>query len=191
MFSDLDTQTRQIVTGNLLLILCCIFYLAWWLIAFHPTHGIRGFKTGWLLIPAFIFGLWAVIRTVGGCRLPEDASSLLSRPVVVIGGIVLYVILLLVTNLLLKRMVTSELLLIVGWIVLMFIELNALYGLGRYTAFQTVALLVITVIAAAVSLICYLLYYNLGKTTGYVDGMIPLLIVAIMMAMVTIGALRS
>lgn len=36
MFSDFDAQTRQMLTGNLLMIGCCIFYLAWWLIAFKP-----------------------------------------------------------------------------------------------------------------------------------------------------------
>ncbi|MCD8083680.1 MAG: hypothetical protein LUE86_09300 [Clostridiales bacterium] len=31
MFSDYDAQTRQMLTGNLLMIGCCVFYLTWWL----------------------------------------------------------------------------------------------------------------------------------------------------------------
>ncbi len=94
-------------------------------------------------------------------------------------------------DVLLKRQVTTELFLIVGWTVLMFLELNALYGMGHYTRTVTILLFVITVVAAAVGLVCYLLYYNLDKVKGYVDGMIPLLLVAVMMAVVTVSVAVS
>ena len=45
-----------------------------------------------------------------------------------------------------------------------------------------VALAVVVGIAALISLICYVLYYNLGNTAGYIDGMIPLLMVALVMS---------
>ncbi len=181
---NFDTQTRQILTGNFLLIICCIFYLAWWLIAFHPTHAVKGMKSGWLLIPAFIFGLLAVIQIVRGSDAGSLQKVLFSRTPVLIGGIAAYVILLAATWLLMKRQVTTELFLIVGWTVLMFLELNALYGLGQFTKTTAIVLLVVSVIAAAVSLVCYLLFYHLDTVKGYVDGMIPLLIVAVMMAVV-------
>ena len=62
MFSFLNTQGKQILTGNVLFILCCVFYLAWWLLAFKPSGAIAGMKTGWLLIPAALFGLLGVVR---------------------------------------------------------------------------------------------------------------------------------
>lgn len=84
MFSDYNIQTRKMLIGNLLLIVCCVFYLAWWLIAFKPEGAIKGFKSGWLLIPAVIFG-----------------------------GIAVYVILLLATAIFMKRQVTTELLIVI------------------------------------------------------------------------------
>lgn len=47
MFAGFEVQTRKILTGNILMILCCIFYLAWWLVAFKPTGAIKGMKSGW------------------------------------------------------------------------------------------------------------------------------------------------
>ncbi len=191
MFAGFEVQTRKILTGNILMILCCIFYLAWWLLAFKPTGAIKGMKSGWLLMPAFIFGVASVYQIAGGSGSVDNQLKLFSGNAVIIGGVVAYLILFAGTAVLLKRQVTTELFLIVGWTALMFLELNALYGMGHYTRSVTILLLVITVVAAAVSLICYLLYYNLDKVKGYVDGMIPLLLVAVMMAVVTVSVTVS
>ena len=81
--------------------------------------------------------------------------------------------------------------LIVGWTVLMFLEMNALYAQGQCSRTAVIVMLVFTVIAAAVSLVCYLLYYNLDSIRGYVDGMVPLLIIGVMMAAVTVSVVLS
>ncbi len=184
MFSQFEPQTRQMLTGNLLLIGCCIFYIAWWLIAFHPTHAIKGFKSGWLLIPAAIFGLWAVVEIVRGST---SVRGLFSPTWIVVVGVIIYIALLALTMLLLKRQVTTELFLIVGWGVIMFMELSALYAQQQFTRTAAITWMVVVVIAAAVSMVCYLLYYNLDSVKGYVDGLVPLALVAVMMAAVTIG----
>ncbi len=185
MFADLDMPTRQILIGNLSMIVCCVFYLAWWVIAFKPTGAIKGMKSGWLLFPALIFGVMGAVWIVKGSLTVERAAMLFGGGQVLLGGIILYIVLMLLTSILLKRQVTTELLLIVGWLMLMFLELSALYAQSHYTLPAAVVLLVVTVIAAAVSLICYLLYYNLSGAKGYFDGMVPLVLVAVMMAVVT------
>ncbi len=190
MFSQYDLQTRQMLTGNLLLVGCCVFYLAWWLIAFRPEGAIKGMKSGWLLIPAFLFGLAAVMQIVRGSSV-DGQAALLSRTGVVVGGVVAYVALLAASSIILKRQVTTELFLIVGWTVLMFLEVNGLFALGRYSKPAAITVLVIAVAAAVVSFVCYLLYYNLDSVKGYVDGMIPLLLVAVMMAAVTVSVACS
>ncbi|MCD8347747.1 MAG: hypothetical protein LUD16_07295 [Lachnospiraceae bacterium] len=191
MFSDLVAQTRQILTGNLLMIGCCAFYLAWWLIAFKPEGAVKGLRSGWLLIPALLFGVATVTKIVQGSGAVEGEALLIPRNAVLIGGVVVYIVLLVGTSVLLKRQVTTELFLIVGWTTLMFLELNALFARGQFTKSAVLFLLVITSIAAVVSMICYLLYYDLDKVKGYVDGMIPLLLVAVMMAVITVGAVIS
>lgn len=185
MFSNYSAQARQMLTGNLMLVVCCVFYLLWWLIAFKPNGAVKGIKSGWLLIPAFIFGIAAVMQIVRGSWV--DGELLFPSSAVVIGGIAIYVILLAATAIFLKRQVTTELFLIVGWAVLTFMEINSLYALGDFSKTAAIIFLIVVVIAAIVSLICYLLYYNLDSVKGYVDGMIPLLIVAVMMIALTIA----
>lgn len=41
--------------------------------------------------------------------------------------------------------------------------------------------------SAAVSMVCYILYYKLDVVKGYIDGMIPLLIISVVMFVLTIG----
>ncbi len=190
MFSQYDLQTRQMLTGNLLMVACFVCYLAWWLIAFKPEGAVKGMKSGWLLIPAFLFGIAAVVQIVRGSEL-DGQAALFSRAAVAVGGVVAYIVLLAASSLLLKRQVTTELFLIVGWTVLMFLEVNGFFVLGQYSKATAVTVLVITVIAAIISLICYLLYYNLDSVKGYVDGMIPLLLVAVVMIAVTVSVVYS
>ncbi len=187
MFSNMDIQTRQMLMGNVLLILCCAFYLAWWLIAFKPVGAVKGMKSGWLLLPAFVFGIAAIIQIVRGSGGEGIRALLIPKMVILIGGLAVYIILLIVTRKLMGRPVTTELLLIVGWTVITFLELNALYGLGEYSKAAAVIFMIITVVAAVVGLICYLLYYGLDAKTGYIDGMIPLILIAVMMAVISVG----
>lgn len=70
----------------------------------------------------------------------------------------------------------------VGWVVLALSEINALYGVSRFSHGLAAVFAVVIGVAALISLVCYVLYYNLGDRAGYFDGMIPLLLVAIVMA---------
>ncbi len=185
MFSGYEVHVRQMLTGNLMLIICCAFYLAWWALAFKPEGAIKGMKSGWLLIPAFVFGIAAVMFIATGSTV--EGKFLIPRSAILIGGCVIYVALMLGTAIFLKRQVTTELFLIVGWTVLTFLELNALYALGTFSNATTIIFLVVTLVFAVVSLVCYLLYYDLDSVKGYIDGMIPLILVAVMMAAVTVG----
>lgn len=185
MLTRFDVSTRQIFIGNLLLVICCVFYIAWWLLAFKPVHPIKGTKSGWLLLPAFIFGIISVvmIARMGG----NDKQLLLPHNGILIGGIVAYVILAAITSKLMNRPITTELILIVGWLVLMFRELNVLYSLAHYSKIGVIVLLVICVVLTIISLVCYVRYYHLDAFKGYIDGMIPLIIVAVMMVVIDLS----
>ncbi|MCD8148675.1 MAG: hypothetical protein LUE92_03720 [Clostridiales bacterium] len=191
MFSHFNLQIKQILTGNFFLILCSAFYLAWWIVAFRPVGAVRGMKSGWLLLPAVVFGVAAILQIVRGSGIADSQSVLFSRTAVLIGGVIAYIVLLAATRLLLNRQVTTELFLIVGWTVLMFLEVNALFAQGHYSRVSAIIFLTIILIAAVVSLVCYLLYYNLDSIRGYVDGMVPLLIIVVMMFAVTVSVMQS
>jgi len=186
---DFDFTVKQIFRSNILLIICCAFYLAWWLLAFKPIGAIRGMKTEWLLIPAFAAGSVAIILAVKGILSSSIGVALFPSGLLLWGGIAAYLILLAVTRLLFKRSVTTELFLIVGWAMLVLSEINVLYGIGRFSHGLAAIFAVVIGVAALISLVCYVLYYNLGNRAGYFDGMIPLLMVALVMAGISVAML--
>jgi len=184
---NLNASEKQIFWGNLLLIVCCAFYLAWWLLAFKPTGAVKGMKTGWLLIPAFVAGLISIILVVKGVQSAAIRVALFPNGSLLWGGIAAYFILLAVTCLFFHRQVTTELLLIVGWAALALSEINVLYGMDRFSHGLSAGFAVMIGAAALISLICYVLYYNLGTLAGYFDGMIPLFMVALIMAGISVA----
>lgn len=179
---DFNYSAKQIFRSNILLIICCVFYLVWWLLAFKPTGAVKGIKTGWLLIPAFFAGLAAVALALKGIQSESIGVVLFPGKYIIWGGIAAYFLLLAVTGLLFKRQVTTELLLIDGWAVLVLSEINVLYGMGRFSHGLAVTFAVVTVAAMLISIVCYVLYYNLGVQGGYYDGMVPLLLAALVMS---------
>lgn len=189
MLSLLTAQGKQIVIGNILFIVCCGFYLAWWLLAFKPDSAITGIKTGWLLLPACFAGLLGVILALSGILAKTPGRPLLPRGFILFGGIALFCILLAVTVLLLRRPATSELLLIVGWSMLAVAEINTLFGAGFFSHRLSVGFLTGIGVVLIVSLVCYTLYYRLDSRAGYIDGMIPLILGGLTMAGISLRLL--
>ena len=175
-------QEKQVFTGNILIIVCCGFYLTWWLLAFRPSGVSDGMKTGWLLIPAVLAGLAGVFLTLRGMHADAQVKHLIPGGVVLWGGLAAFLILLAVTVLLFKRPVTTELFLIVGWCVLALSEINALFGSGLFSHRIAIGFLVLVFSATVISLVCYIVYYRLNDLAGYIVGMVPLLLAALVMA---------
>ncbi len=177
------------LAGNFFLIGCCGFYLAWWLLAFKPTGAVKGIKSGWLLLPALFLGVMAIVQIVRGCGEDFAGKLLFAQRYAIFAGIAAYAVLLGVTYKLLGRPVTTELLLIALWCVLTVCELNALYALGCFSKSGTVGAIVFVLIAAVISLVCYLLYYSLDAQKGYIDGMVPLILAGVIMAGISVKVL--
>jgi len=178
--------SQRILFGNVGFAVCCVFYLAWWVLAFRPTNPIQGFRTGWLLIPAAITGIAGVVLIIRGA-LDVGFDHLLFRDTwVVVGWVAAYIVLMLVTSRVWQRPVTSELLLITGWTALALVEVNALFGAGALS--HTTSLVFVLVIAVVLvgCLVCYTLFYRLGPLPRFVDGMIPLLATGLVMVALSI-----
>ncbi len=185
---DAETAFKQMLWGNVLLVLCCGFYLLWWMLAFKPSGAVKGIRSGWLLIPAFVCGLAAVYLILRGASSLHAARTFFPGTSLLIGAIAVYFILLAVTALGLRRQVTTELLLIVGWAALVAAEVNALYGIGRFNCAAAAGFFVAAGVCAVIGLICYVLFYGLDSSAGYIDGMIPLLLAATVMIVLTLAA---
>ena len=177
---------KQFLTGNILLVLCCLFYLAWWIVAFRPVGAIKGMRSGWLLIPAAAAGIAAVFFICRGILAAEKELLLFPTARIVVIGAAAYVVLLAGTWLIMKRPVTTELFLIVGWATLAAAQISALYGRGAYGKTAALVFIGCIIVLAVISLVCYLLYYNLDSVKGYYDGMIPLVIVAVITVIMSV-----
>lgn len=181
-----ETYPKQILIGNVLLIVCCVFYLAWWLLAFRPENPVKGMRSGWLLLPAAVSGLLSVIVLLRGMEAVPRYRELYSGGIILWGGIAVYFILLAVTLFCFKRPVTTELLLIVGWAMLALAEINALYSCQCFSWGAAVVFIIVIGIAAVISLVCYVRYYHLDSGARYYDGMVPLWMAALVMLGITI-----
>jgi len=171
---------KPFIEGNILLLVCCGFYLAWWLVAFHPQHGVRGIKTGWLLLPAAAAGVMAVVTIVQGIFNSGVVQTPIPLSTICVTGIIIYLALLVGTWIIMKRPVTTELFLIVGWMTLVVSEINILYAGACFGGGQAIGLVIATIMMAVISMVCYLAYYHLDAVKGYYDGAVPLVLVAVM-----------
>jgi hypothetical protein len=176
---------KDLIHGNILLIICCGCYLLWWIIAFNPEHSLSKMITSPIIVFAAAIGIvggYLVLRAISATSLTRSIIG--GFQLLAIGAIV-YVALLLFSMLVLKRPVTTELLLIVGWAVLQISYTNVLYG-TEHISLALASILILLIIAfAVVSFIAYLFYYQLAPMPSYIDGMIPLVLVMVMMIVTT------
>jgi hypothetical protein len=176
-----EPEVSRILVGNILFVVCCVFYLSWWVLCFRPVDPITGMKTGWLLIPAAIAGLAGVVALIVG-ESGVGSGALFGNVFVIPAGIVAYVLLFSITRYVFDRPATSELFLIVIWGMLAVAEVNALVGLGLVGRPASYVLMAVVAAVLIGSLVCYVLYYRLPARSSYIDGMVPLVMTALFMA---------
>lgn len=170
------TFLKYIIAGQAALTLCCIFYSAWWYVAYNPKtiENILSDKAGMLFGITFICGLVGVYLNIYGIRNLADAKQ-----ICIIGGVA-YFVLLAVTVLIFHRPVTAELFLIVAWATLETAAIFATYG-----NFSKVPMLIIAA-ATIFSIVAYLLYYNVDDLKAFYLGLLPLLADAVGAAFIAV-----
>lgn len=176
-------MAENIRMGNIKLLICFAFYLAWWIVGFNPWRPIRGPKSGWLLIPAVILGALALCDIAQGIDLSD---GLVSGRILVVGGIASYVALLFITSGPLHRPVTSELLIIVLWATVALLEVNTLAVLGSISPRLGWTLMALCLAGTAASLVCYQWFYGLNGMAAFVDGTIPLVLAGFMTGLIVL-----
>ena len=180
-FHDFTSPLWELLAGNLLLLLCSLFYLVWWVVCFRPNAA-GGHSGGVFLAFAFLTGIAAVILMSNGASVLSSVSKGLPVRFIVIGAVVLYLVLLPVTAVVFHRQVTSELLIMILWAALELSVIDVLYGTSRFGVGRTAVAAAFVGAALVVGLICYVLYYRLDGAASYIDGMIPLASDAAVMA---------
>ena len=187
----MDKIIRQVLMGNIFLIICSIFYLSWWILAFKPVRPVTGMRSGWLLLPALVFGAAAVISIIRGIQTAQLQQTIIPAGWILPLAAAVYVLLAVITGRFMNRPVTTELILIVAWAALTLAEVNMLYGTGALPFGTACSFFAVTVLFSLVSMAAYILYYNLDPTTGYIDGMIPLILAALMMGAISAAVFRA
>src|SRR5689334_22362556 len=121
----------EIFAGNLLLLLCSLFYLAWWIVSFRPNSP-GGSAGGLYITAAFITGVVAIaLMFVSINSLSQDSKGLPVR-FILLSCVALFLLLFLVTTIVFHRIVTSELIIIHIWAALELSAVTVLYGTGRF-----------------------------------------------------------
>lgn len=187
---ETNVSLKQLFAGNIALVICMVLYLIWWTIVFKPG-GHAGVFTTACIVLASLAGLAGVILTIQGIGGCQTIVHNIPGVAITVGGIVVYIALLALTYLLMERPVTTELILIVGWGVLELSAINALYGSGQFGLTLSVILAVVLVAAVIAFLICYLQYYKLEGTAGWIDGMVPLAVGAVYQIIMIIAMLAT
>ncbi len=173
-FRSFTLPLWEIFAGNLLLLFCSLFYLAWWVASYRPNSS-GGLAGGFYITAAFITGVAAIaLMSFGISSLSQESARGLPVKLILLGCTALFFVLLPVTAIAFRRMVTSELILIHIWAALELSAVAVLYGTGRFGAGRAAMLTALVGIAAVAGLICYVLYYRLDETARYWNGMVPL-----------------
>ena len=188
---NLSEPVTRIQTGNLSLIICCIFYLIWWAGTFNPARSYSTPVKYILFLITLVAGLAGIALLITAMKnMPVTAGSL-SNFVIAGIGVAAYVILLLLTNFFLHRQVTTELLLIVGWTVLELCAMNSLFRAETFGNGILLAAVIVILAAAVIGMICYLMYYNLEEMRAFYVGMVPLILFAAEMVFQILLVLKS
>ena len=164
------------MTGQILLIVCFVFYLIWWYRGFRPgtsVNRIRGLN-GVLLALTAAFGISGVVITLLSDCIAASGMLKISPTTILIAGIAAYISLLLITRFGFGRIVTSELLLIVAWTMLEVWVIDVLNGMGSLSATRFAAMNAVLASAFIVSIILYVAYYRMEEMRAFYAAMVPL-----------------
>jgi hypothetical protein len=169
----LEGGPLTIVVGEVLLVVCSLCYLAWWVITFRPSVRMTS-GGGPFLAGAVLGGLGGLVLLAVGISavLPKASSKALA--VTIVGGVLVGALLLYATSTLAHRPVTTELPLIVIWATAQLAVGTTLRTGGVLSAPAASLWIVATAIATLVGLACYLVFYRLDPIPAYWVGMVPL-----------------
>ena len=168
---------KYIAAGQGFLTLCCLFYTAWWYVAYNPKVNFNPFNgtAAILFWITFACGIAVLYLNIYGIRNLADVKQ-----ICLIGGAA-YVILFAVTVFIFHRLLTAELFLIVAFATL---ETAAIFAACQGN-FPTILILIVAAVTI-LSMVAYILYYNLDEVKAFYLGMLPLILDSISTAPISI-----
>ena len=165
---------NRVLTGQVLLVLCCVVYLIWWYRGFRPGIDVNrvGGINGVLLLITAALGMAGIVMSLMPVR--EAAPLKVSPVTIAAAGIIAYFALLFITRTWFHRVVTTELLLIVGWTVLEAVVITRLDAAGLLGSSGFIVMCVVIAAAFLVSMVMYVAYYRMEEMKAFYAAMVPL-----------------
>lgn len=185
----MNSAFGRVIMGQILLVVCCIFYLAWWSISYRPGVSVNRESglNGILLLITAASGLSGVaLSVIGANGLPDVIKPKLNGAWIAAGGIAVYIILVLVTYFAFHRPVTTELILITGWVVLELTVISAVNAAGKMTDTGFWIMIAVVAVAFVISMVLYVLYYRMEPMKAFYGAMVPLITEGISMLVLLI-----
>lgn len=179
----------KIMIGQMTLMICCGFYLLWWRISYRPNETVNrlsGINGVLLLITAISGVVGVILSSQGQSALPAVKTLKMQKYQIMAGGIIAYVLLFIMTTTLFHRPVTTELFLIIGWVVLELMIVNALNGANQISDTRFWLLIAVIMIAFCISMGLYILYYRMEPYKAYYWAMVPLITEGVSMGILLI-----
>jgi len=174
-FRGFTVPIWKIFGGNLLLFVSIMFYIAWWIVTFHPSRTGKTAMAGIFIALAFLAGVAAILIKFSGISSMSQAEKGFPVIYILLGAAAFYIILLAVTRIAFQRPVTSELLLITVWVALEGSAIAVLQGSNRFIPGQTWTLATLVILATGTGIVCYILYYRLDEISRFWNGLMPLI----------------
>ena len=174
VFHDFSKTDWNIFCGNLLMLVVCIFYIAWWTVSFRPGRNYEPAFAHVLIALTVLSAVASVAVLACGLGTASQAAKGSHIPYIFIAAASAYAVLFAVTRILLKRPLTTELFIIILWTAGELSVVDALHRSGRFGVKSSVSLIILTLIAACIGIICYILYYSLDEPVRFRSGLIPL-----------------
>ena len=172
---------NRIITGQVLLVLCCMVYLIWWYRGFRPGINVSrvGGVNGLLLLITAGLGIAGIVLSLA--PVPPVSKMKADPMMIALGGIIAYFVLLLVTKVCFQRVVTTELILIVGWAVLEIVVITRLDAAGLLGRSGFFVLCLVVAVAVIISMVLYVAYYRMEEMKAFYAAMVPLITEAVAM----------
>lgn len=174
LFRNFSARDWLLFSGNMSMFVTSLLYIAWWVLVFRPGAAASRFISAALLIPAFAAGIAAIVLFIMGVQIPAGGRPRIPAGIIFAAALLLYGILLAVSIYVFHRPVTSELFIMILWAAGELCALSALYAAGRFGMPEALVILLLVLAATAAGFVCYVQYYKLTGTASFVDGLIPL-----------------
>lgn len=172
----LSTGAARLFAGQAALFACMLVYLAWWCAFFRPARLREGRAQGFLgaagVALAALLGAAGIALCVAGMAGLPTASA--SDWWFAAGGAVALAACYALTVVALRRPPTLELPIVVGWTALQCACASALGQAGLLGPLAALAFTVAALALFAVSMVCYVRYFDLSGWASTAAGMLPL-----------------